>query len=264
MSDVFQQALAHALPLLQEVQKGIKSPPKASQSALKRLRKAATTRPAAAVQPLPPPPATEWTWDLLETAIRGCVKCPNLVASRTQVVFGVGNRSAELMFIGEAPGADEDEQGEPFVGRSGQLITKIIEAMGFTRDDIFIANVMKCRPDMPEGESGNRKPKGNEMATCLPWLREQVRLVKPRAMVALGATAAEGLLGETRLIRDIRGTWLEFEGIPVMVTYHPAYLLRNQTITEKRKVWEDMLLVLKKLGRNISPKQERFFTTAPQ
>jgi len=158
MSDVFQQALAHALPLLQEVQKGIKSPPKASQSALKRLRKAATTRPAAAVQPQPPPPATEWTWDLLETAIRGCVKCPNLVASRTQVVFGVGNRSAELMFIGEAPGADEDEQGEPFVGRSGQLITKIIEAMGFTRDDIFIANVMKCRPDMPEGESGNRKP----------------------------------------------------------------------------------------------------------
>ena len=264
MSDVFQQALAEALPLLQEVQKGIKSAPQASQTALKRLRKAATTRPAAAVQPLPPPPATEWTWELLEKAILGCVKCPNLVASRTQVVFGVGNRSAELMFIGEAPGAEEDKQGEPFVGKSGQLITKIIEAMGFTRDDIFIANVMKCRPDMPGEESGNRKPKGNEMATCLPWLREQVRLVKPRAMVALGATAAEGLLGETRLIRDIRGTWLEFEGTPVMVTYHPAWLLRNQTITEKRKVWEDMLLVLKKLGREITPKQERFFTTAAQ
>ncbi|MEI8292817.1 MAG: uracil-DNA glycosylase [bacterium] len=264
MSDVFQQALAQTLPLLQEVQKGIKPPPKASKSALKQLRSAVKAEPVAAVPPWPSAPVVEWTWDLLEQAIRGCVKCPNLVASRTQVVFGVGNRSAELLFVGEAPGAEEDAQGEPFVGRSGQLITKIIEAMGFAREEVFIANVLKCRPDMPEGESGNRKPKGVEMATCLPWLREQVRLVKPRAMVALGATAAEGLLGETRLIRDIRGTWLDFEGIPVMVTYHPAYLLRNQTITEKRKVWEDMLLVLKKLGRPITPKQERYFTQAAQ
>lgn len=164
------------------------------------------------------------------------------------------------MFVGEAPGADEDAQGEPFVGRAGQLLTKIIEAMGFTRDDIFIANVLKCRPDMPVGESGNRKPRPAEMATCLPWLREQIGLVRPKAIVALGATAAEGLLGETRPMRELRGGWLAFGEVPVMVTYHPAYLLRNQSITEKRKVWEDMLLVLKKLGRPISEKQERYFT----
>jgi DNA polymerase len=198
----------------------------------------------------------------LEKAILGCTKCPNLVQSRTQVVFGIGNRSAELMFVGEAPGADEDKQGEPFVGRAGQLLTKIIEAMGFARSDIFIANVLKCRPDMPPGESGNRKPRMDEMATCLPWLREQISLVKPRVMVALGATAAEGLLGETRPMRELRGNWLDFQGTPVMVTYHPAYLLRNQTIAEKRKVWEDMLLVLEKLGHPISEKQRRFFTQA--
>jgi DNA polymerase len=164
------------------------------------------------------------------------------------------------MFVGEAPGADEDAQGEPFVGKAGQLITKIMQAMGFERSDVFIANVLKCRPDMPEGESGNRKPKPDEMATCLPWLREQIGLVKPKVIVALGATATEGLLGETRPLRDLRGKWLDFNGTPVMVTYHPAYLLRNQSITEKRKVWEDMLLVLNKLGRTITPKQQKYFT----
>ena len=164
------------------------------------------------------------------------------------------------MFVGEAPGADEDEQGEPFVGRAGQLLTKIIQAMGFERSEIYIANVLKCRPDMPNGESGNRKPKPAEMATCLPWLKEQIRLVKPRALVALGATAVEGLVGDTSPMRDLRGRWLEFEGIPLMVTYHPAYLLRNQSITEKRKVWEDMMLVLEKLGIKITAKQRRFFT----
>ncbi|MEI8310975.1 MAG: uracil-DNA glycosylase, partial [Verrucomicrobiota bacterium] len=140
------------------------------------------------------------------------------------------------------------------------LLTKMIVAMGFERSDVFIANVLKCRPDMPEGESGNRKPKPAEMATCLPWLREQIDLIRPRAIVALGATAVEGLLGDTSPMRDLRGRWVEFQGIPVMVTYHPAYLLRNQTITEKRKVWEDMLLVLEKLGKNISAKQRAFFT----
>ena len=115
---------------------------------------------------------------------------------------------------------------------------------------------------MPEGESGNRKPKPAEMATCLPWLREQIDLIRPKAIVALGATAVEGLLGDTSAMRDLRGRWLEFQGIPVMVTYHPAYLLRNQTITEKRKVWEDMLLVLEKLGKKISAKQRGYFTKA--
>jgi DNA polymerase len=166
------------------------------------------------------------------------------------------------MFVGEAPGADEDEQGEPFVGRAGQLLTKIILAMGFTRDDIYIANVLKCRPNMPPGESGNRKPKVEEMETCLPWLERQIGLIRPKAMVALGATAVEGLLGLKEPMGQLRGRWLDFQEIPVMVTYHPAYLLRNQSISEKRKVWEDMLLVLERLGRPISAKQKRFFTAA--
>lgn len=198
---------------------------------------------------------------LREAALK-CEKCPSLVAFRHGVVFGVGNESAELMFVGEAPGADEDLQGEPFVGRAGQLLTKMIEAMGFTRGDIYIANVLKCRPDMPSGVSGNRKPKPEEMATCLPWLRRQIELIRPKAMVALGATAAEGLLGVTGPIGQMRGQWQDFGGTPVMVTYHPAYLLRNQSIGEKRKVWEDMLKVLEKLGRPISEKQRKYFTSA--
>jgi DNA polymerase len=188
-----------------------------------------------------------------------CVKCPNLAESRTQVVFGVGNIDAEVMFVGEAPGADEDLQGEPFVGRAGQLLTKIIEAMGFSRDTVYIGNVLKCRPDMPAGEPGNRKPRPDEMATCLPYLIEQIEIIQPRVMVALGATAMEGLLSTKEPMNKLRGHWHEFKGIPLMATYHPAYLLRNQSNTEKRKVWEDMLLVLEKLGKPISEKQRGYF-----
>jgi DNA polymerase len=188
-----------------------------------------------------------------------CTLCPHLAASRTQVVFGVGNPDAELMFVGEAPGEDEDLRGEPFVGKAGQLLTKIIETMGFARSDLYIANVLKCRPDMPAGESGNRKPRPAEMATCLPYLRRQIEIIEPRAIVALGATAMEGLLGQTAPMNQLRGRWHEFNGIPLMATYHPAYLLRNQALTEKRKVWEDMLLVLERLGKNISEKQRNYF-----
>ena len=145
------------------------------------------------------------------------------------------------------------------MGKAGQLLTRIIEAMEYTREEIFIANVLKCRPNMPAGESGNRKPKPAEMATCLPWLSKQIELIKPRVIVALGLTAIEGLLGEQYTMRDIRGKWLEYRGVPVMPTYHPAYLLRNQTIVEKRKVWEDMLLVLEKIGRPISEQQRGYF-----
>jgi uracil-DNA glycosylase len=196
-------------------------------------------------------------------AMRGpvlaCTKCPHLVRSRTQVVFGVGNPEAELMFVGEAPGADEDAQGEPFVGAAGQLLTKIIVAMGFTRDDVYIGNVLKCRPDMPPGESGNRKPRADEMATCIPYLREQIDIIRPRALVALGATAMEGLTGETLPMARLRGRWHSFGGLPLMATYHPAYLLRNQALSEKRKVWEDMLLVLEKMDREVTAKQRGFF-----
>jgi DNA polymerase len=188
-----------------------------------------------------------------------CVKCANLAASRQTVVFGVGDPDAQLMFVGEAPGADEDAQGEPFVGRAGELLTKIIQATGLPRSAVYIANILKCRPDTPGQASGNRKPTTEEMATCIPFLHEQIDLIRPKVLVALGATAVEGLLGKTIGITKLRGTWHTYRGIPLMPTYHPAYLLRNQSMAEKRKVWEDMLAVMEKLGMPISDKQRNYF-----
>jgi uracil-DNA glycosylase len=196
----------------------------------------------------------------MRTQVLPCTRCPQLVASRTQVVFGVGNPEAELMFVGEAPGADEDAAGEPFVGKAGQLLTKIIETMGLSRDSVYIANVLKCRPNMPPGESGNRKPTQPEMNTCKPYLLEQIGIIQPKALVALGATAMEGLLGlDAFPITKKRGQWHEFAGIPLMPTFHPAYLLRNQSLAIKRQVWEDMLNVLERLGHPISEKQRSYF-----
>jgi len=191
-----------------------------------------------------------------------CQKCPHLAASRKNVVFGVGDVDSPLMFVGEAPGADEDEQGEPFVGKAGQLLTKISHTMGFTRDTVYIANILKCRPDTPGLSAGNRKPTAEEMNTCLPYLLAQVDLIQPKVIVALGATAVEGLLGKTAGITRLRGQWQEFHAVPVMPTYHPAYLLRNQAPGEKRKVWEDMLQVLERLGRPVSEKQRTYFLNA--
>jgi uracil-DNA glycosylase family 4 len=188
-----------------------------------------------------------------------CVKCPHLASSRKNVVFGVGSIDAQLMFVGEAPGADEDEQGEPFVGKAGQLLTRIIQATGLSRADVYIANILKCRPDTPGQSAGNRKPTSDEMATCIPYLHEQIDLIRPRVIMALGATAVEGLLGKTLGITKLRGTWKTYRGTPLMPTYHPAYLLRNQAMSEKRKVWEDMLAVMEKLGMPISEKQRTFF-----
>ena len=191
-----------------------------------------------------------------------CVKCAHLAASRKNVVFGVGSIDAQLMFIGEAPGGDEDEQGEPFVGKAGQLLTRIIQAMGLSRADVYIANILKCRPDTPGQTAGNRKPTTDEMATCIPYLHEQIDLIRPKVIVALGATAVEGLLGKTMGITKLRGTWKTYRNTPLMPTYHPAYLLRNQAMSEKRKVWEDMLAVMEKLEMPISEKQKRFFLKA--
>jgi uracil-DNA glycosylase len=188
-----------------------------------------------------------------------CVKCPHLASSRKNVVFGVGNINAELMFIGEAPGADEDEQGEPFVGKAGQLLTKIVQTMGLSRDSVYIANILKCRPDMPGQASGNRKPTAEEMQTCLPFLHEQIDLIQPKVIVALGGTAVEGLLGKTVGIMRLRGQWRAYRGTPLMPTYHPAYLLRNQSLSEKRHVWEDMLQVMDRLQLPISEKQRGYF-----
>ncbi len=218
----------------------------------------------ATTEPSPPlnPAAKAAAFAELRQRALACVKCSHLAVSRKNVVFGVGSPDAELMFVGEAPGADEDAQGEPFVGKAGQLLTKIIQTMGFTRDQVYIANILKCRPDTPGQPFGNRKPTPDEMKTCLPWLHEQIDLIRPRVLVALGATAVEGLLGKTVGITRLRGQWREYRGIPLMPTYHPAYLLRNQALGEKRKVWEDMLQVLEKLGRPISAKQRNYFLKA--
>jgi DNA polymerase len=163
------------------------------------------------------------------------------------------------MFIGEAPGVDEDQQGEPFVGRAGQLLTKIIKAMNFAREDVYIANILKCRPDMPSGSFGNRAPTPVEMQTCRPYLIEQIDVIQPKVLVALGAVAVEGLLGMRGTMRELRGRWHAYNSIPLMITYHPAYLLRNQAPSEKRKVWEDMLQVLERLEQPITERQRNYF-----
>lgn len=190
-----------------------------------------------------------------------CTKCEHLAAFRHSVVFGVGNPTADLMFVGEAPGADEDLRGEPFVGRAGELLTRIIETMGFTRSSVYIANVLKCRPDMPKGSSGNRPPTPEEMQTCLPYLRAQIEIIQPKVMVALGGIAMKGLFGTSEPMKSLRGRWHSFGDIPVMATFHPSYLLRNQALSEKRKVWEDMLQVLERLQAPISQRQRNFFLT---
>jgi len=174
-----------------------------------------------------------------------CQKCAELAGSRTQVVFGTGNPSADLVFVGEAPGFDEDKQGEPFVGKAGQLLTKIIEAMGYKRGKVYICNVLKCRPPQ------NRNPLPQEVANCRPYLIRQLELLKPRVLVALGKFAAQTLLETERPISQLRGKFFEYQGIPVMPTFHPAYLLRNESDkTQKKLVWEDMKQVMALLKSN--------------
>jgi DNA polymerase len=192
----------------------------------------------------PPAPAvapqTEDSWQVLESDLADCKLC-GLCSTRPNSVFGSGNRSAELMFIGEGPGADEDKSGLPFVGRAGQLLTKMIEAMHYKREDVFIANVVKCRP--PE----NRDPFQNEVDACIDFLHRQIRLVKPKVIVALGAVSVMHLLNLDTRISKLRGIFQDYEGIKVMPTYHPAYLLRNET--KKRDVWEDLKQVMALLGK---------------
>jgi uracil-DNA glycosylase len=178
-------------------------------------------------------------WDVLVAEAHNCTKC-RLAGSRKSVVFGVGNPNADLMFIGEAPGRDEDEKGEPFVGRAGQLLTDIIKAMKLTRDDVYIANVIKCRP--PE----NRNPEADELDACRPFIRRQVELIQPKVIVTLGRFGLQSLTEKGYGISAVRGQWLEYNGIKLMPTYHPAYLLRNPAA--KKDVWADMKKVMAELG----------------
>ena len=170
-----------------------------------------------------------------------CTKC-RLAGTRTQVVWGVGNPDADLMFIGEAPGRDEDLKGEPFVGRAGQLLTDIIKAMKLTRGDVYIANVVKCRP--PE----NRNPEPDELDACRPYIRRQVELIKPKVIVTLGKFALQSLTGTAHAVSAARGVWTDYNGVRVMPTYHPAYLLR--TPSAKKDVWNDMKKVLTELAES--------------
>jgi|GEM_PF-63513 len=183
-----------------------------------------------------------------------------------QVVLGVGNPDAQILFVGEAPGAEEERQGEPFVGPAGKLLTKMIQAMGLEREQVYIANIMNWRPQMPtqnaSGEQvGNRPPTPEEMAYCLPFLRAQLEIVAPQVIVALGATAARGLLGHDsfKALGELRGKWREFAGCPLMVTYHPSYILRNQSNRSKRVIWEDFIKVMERAALPISEKQRGYF-----
>lgn len=170
-------------------------------------------------------------WTVLERTVAECTQC-GLDATRTQTVFGVGNRKAQWMFVGEAPGLDEDRQGEPFVGRAGQLLNAMLFALGLKREDVYIANVLKCRPPK------NRDPQPNEVACCEPYLIRQIELIQPRLIVALGRHAAHSLLKSELPLAKLRGQRLTYHGIPLIATYHPAYLLRNPI--DKRKAWDDL------------------------
>jgi DNA polymerase len=179
---------------------------------------------------------------VIREEIGDCQRC-RLAGGRKNIVFGVGNPQAHLVFVGEAPGADEDQQGEPFVGKAGQLLTKMIEAMGYGRDDVYICNVIKCRPP------GNRNPEPDEVAACEPFLKKQLAALRPRVIVALGKFAAQCLLRDDTPISRLRGNFRTYEGITLMPTFHPAYLLRDPS--KKKEAWTDLKAVnaaLKKLG----------------
>ena len=206
--------------------------------------------------PQPPPPPTEEpaksdpgapasdpaaALQVLENEVRGCTQCGDLARTRTQTVFGVGTPTPELCFFGEAPGFDEDQQGEPFVGKAGQLLNKILGACRLRREDVYILNVLKCRPP------GNRNPNPDEISNCRPFFERQLQVLRPRFICCLGAFAARTLLNTEASVGKLRGTLHDYNDAKVMVTYHPAYLLRNEGA--KRLTWEDMKMLMRAMGR---------------
>jgi len=245
---------------------------------VRRAPAAPVSKPAEPARLLPPPPevvlpagdkATRWAW--LRDHVLAHPVCVANVRPGKKVVLGVGSLDAKIMFVGEAPGADEEVKGEPFVGPAGQLLTKMILGMGVKREDVYIGNIMNWRPQIPTPEGveqvGNREPTPEEMAFCLPFLRAQIEIVNPDLIVAVGATAARGLLGAGtfKTLGEVRGQWKQFSGKPVMVTYHPSYLLRQEAAgptaarKAKRATWEDLLKVMERAGLTISNKQRGYF-----
>lgn len=241
----------------------------APEPALKQPQKKAPVRVSVdhgvEIAPIPEPPvitlpegdkASRYAW--LRERVLNCPVCNAHVKPGKKIVIGSGDLDAKIFFCGEAPGAEEETQGEVFVGAAGQLLDKIIMAMGLKRDRVYIGNIMNWRPEV---KVGNRPPTQEEMAFCLPYLRAQLEIVQPEVIVALGKTAVDGLLGadSDRRMGKIRGQWQRYEGNPLMITYHPSYLLHNNTNRTKRMVWEDMLLVMERVGLPISEKQRGYF-----
>lgn len=207
-------------------------------------RPVAQAKPATPPPPAPPPASKlegpRRTLDEVRKELGACQRC-KLCKGRSNIVFGVGNPRAELVFVGEGPGAEEDKQGIPFVGAAGQLLTKMIEAMKFSRDDVYICNVVKCRPP------NNRNPEPDEIEACEPFLKAQLHSIQPKVIVALGKFAAQTLLRDATAITRLRGQWRTYEGIPLMPTFHPAYLLRQPG--EKKLAWQDLQEVMKRFGK---------------
>jgi DNA polymerase len=249
--------------------------PEAAAARVPSLRKGAgrsSAAPTPAANLFPPPPVVSLPagdraarWQALLDSVLADPVCAAHLRPGKRLVMGIGDLQARIFFVGEAPGAEEEIEGEPFVGPAGQLLTKMITGMGLTRSQVYIANVMNWRPELPVGpdgvQSGNRPPTEAEMAYCLPYLRAQIEIVDPAILVALGVSAAQGLLGfkSFRALGEVRGQWREFAGKPLMLTYHPSYILRNPTNRFKRLIWEDLLKVMERAELPVSDKQRGFF-----
>ncbi len=257
LPDLLRQAQGHLDSLRRAGVEWLPAAPQgtAFQEELPAPAQAAPSVPAAAC-PVPPTPgladfsleSKRQALQVLAQEISACGRCPELASTRTQTVFGQGQPGVDLCFIGEAPGADEDAQGLPFVGAAGQLLNKIIAACGLKREEVYICNILKCRPP------GNRTPLPGEAANCRSFLDRQLELIQPKFLCALGGCAAQNLLNTTVALGQLRGRFHDYKGIPVLCTYHPAYLLPHRQPAKKREVWEDMKMLLARMGRPIPQK----------
>jgi len=279
-------APAAAAPSPRQAAEAGESAKPAPAAAFAPLQEAPAAKPAVKRQStpeLPPPPeilvpeagtkAEKMDW--LKARLHADATCLAQLRPEKQLVLGAGSLDAKIVFIGEAPGAEEETQGLPFVGPAGQLLTKMIAAMGLSRDEIYIGNILKWRPRIPgspdDVQYGNREPNEEEMRYCLPYLSAQLAIIQPDILVGLGATAAKGMLGasKVRTLSAVRGRWHEYLGRPLLITYHPSYLLRKESEGReaarkaKRLAWEDLLLVMEKAGLPISEKQQGYFRATP-
>lgn len=230
-----------------------KSPPAATQPASKVPNKPASFQ-------IPEGLAREEQMAWLRQRVLDCPVCRDNLNSGAQIVFGTGPVDAEIFFCGEAPGAEEEQSGEPFVGPAGELLTRMIRAMGIDRSSVYIANILKWRPQTGK-TIGNRPPTSEEIAFCMPYIRAQIEIVRPRVIVALGATAATALLERDEKVRigTLRGKWDRFGETPMILTYHPSFILHNGTLQRKREIWEDLLSVMQHIGLPITEKQQSYF-----